>query len=182
MSNPVTDIRNLTTTSTILGGVNPTDIYLFYATGLFGILTNILTIGWLVFIPSFRIKHSCFLYHHCLIGLIESLLCIPYATSYYTNASKRFKIPCNYMGSLHQTSVTAQVLNIAAMLASEAYRFEELLHDEVTPSTDHHHHHHHHHQHHHHHEETKSTVSCSCLMFGIGVIWCSSIILHLGKI
>ncbi|CAF1204040.1 unnamed protein product [Didymodactylos carnosus] len=193
----LTDLH-LSSIARTLNGVGSIEIYMLYAIGGFGILTNLFTIFCLIIIRTFRTKHSCFLFHHCLIGLTESILCIPFAMSYFMNqknSPEKMIIHCDSLGHIHLACVTAQVLNIVAMVALEAYRFEDLLHHESTTSlatstsakTQQDEQQLYHAQDHHHHNQPqrkssvfKSTISCSCLIFGIVIIWCSSIILHLG--
>ncbi|CAF0784183.1 unnamed protein product [Didymodactylos carnosus] len=191
----LTDLKSATI-ARISTDVSPIEIYMLYIIGGFGVLTNLLTILSLLIIRTFRTKHSCFLFHHCLIGLTESILCIPFAMSYFMNKKNSLEkmiIPCDSLGHTHLACVTAQVLNIVAMVALEAYRFEDLVHQEsatplatttVSAKTRQAEHQLYETRNHHHQQRKssvfKSTISCSCLIFGIVIIWCSSIILHLG--
>jgi hypothetical protein len=175
------------------------EIYFLHCVTIIGIVVNLLTIVLLLMMPTYRIKSSCFLIHHCLICLILSILCFPYSLSYLN-----YSIRCDYLGNLQVTCVTAELLNMAAMVASEAYRFEELVHQETTSnnenislnrfessvdpttksfsSTNHLDHPHHYFQYQLKATSTStSTISCGCLSFGILIIWFSSIILHLGS-
>lgn len=185
--------------------IDSMEILILYLITFVGIVVNLLTMICLLIIPSYRIKSSCFLFHHCLICLTLSLLIYPYSLSF-----TRKGIRCDYLGNLQVTCVTAQLLNMAAMVASEAYRFEDLIHQEnshrnrrnsgekkekekridqiqMIDSTstrrekekeevDHHYFEYEYEQ-----QTNQSTISCGCLSFGILIIWFSSIILHLGK-
>lgn len=117
-----------------------------------------------------------------------------------------YQIRCDYLGNIQVTCVTAQLLNMAAMVASEAYRFEDLIHQENSTkqlpnaestidstrksandefkqkSKDSSSRAVHHHYFEYQLKETndQSTISCGCLSFGILIIWFSSVILHLG--
>lgn len=174
---------------------------LLYSVSSIGILLNCLTILFLLIIPAYRIKSSCFLFHHCLICLTLSSLLFPYAMSF-----SHYQIRCDYLGNIQVTCVTAQLLNMAAMVASEAYRFEDLIHQENSTkqlpnaestidstrksandefkqkSKDSSSRAVHHHYFEYQLKETndQSTISCGCLSFGILIIWFSSVILHLG--
>jgi hypothetical protein len=64
---------------------------------------------------------------------------------------------------------------MAAMVASEAYRFEDLIHQDNTKENNSHQHFQYQLK-----QSNKSTISCGCLSFGIIIIWFSSVILHLG--
>ena len=170
-----------------------TETYLLYGVALAGLAINLLTMFFLLIVPAYRMKSSCFLFHHCLICLTLSMLCLPYALSF-----SHYSIRCDYLGNIQVTCVTAQLLNMAAMVASEAYRFEDLIHQETSSdhqqvafnssdthsnfsipsnkkSTEHHHYFEYQLK-----QSNKSTISCGCLSFGILIIWFSSVILHLG--
>jgi hypothetical protein len=156
------------------------EIYLLYSVTIIGIIINLMTMIFLLIIPAYRNKSSCFLFHHCLICLTLTILCLPYSLSF-----SNYSIRCDYLGNIQVTCVTGQLLNMAAMVASEAYRFEDLIHQETSnsislssPSKEHSNH-----QQYFQYqlkETTKSTISCGCLSFGIIIIWFSSVILHLG--
>lgn len=148
------------------------ELWILFGITLSGILINILTMIYLFLLRTSRIKSSCFLIHHCIICLILSLLCIPYSLSYLN-----YSIRCDYLGNIQVTCVTAQLLNMAAMVASEAYRFEDLIHQDNQLKEQRNSSRHFEDERK---ETSKSTISCGCLSFGIIIIWFSSIILHLG--
>jgi hypothetical protein len=70
---------------------------------------------------------------------------------------------------------------MAAMVASEAYRFEDLIHQDTSTKTHSHSNSNHQHYQYQLQHSNRSTISCGCLSFGILIIWFSSVILHLGK-
>lgn len=178
------------------------ELILLYSVTLIGMVVNLIPMIFLCFNRSYRIKSSCFLFHHCLICLTLSFLCFPYSLSFQLNG-----IRCDYLGNIHVTCVTAQLLNIAAMVASEAYRFEDLIHQDHSSKTDLRTNHHsrntsseertttttqrkkkregkmssnHFYFEYEYEQGNHSTISCGCLSFGICIIWFSSVILHLG--
>jgi len=167
---------NISLNSNILTSINVSLIekWILYVITISGTLINILTMLYLFIITSYRIKSSCFLFHHCIICLVLSILCFPYSLSF-----SNYSIRCDYLGNIQVTCVTAQLLNMAAMVASEAYRFEDLIHQDNTKLN----HSHHNHQYFQYQlkQPNKSTISCGCLSFGIIIIWFSSVILHLGN-
>ncbi|CAF3310822.1 unnamed protein product [Rotaria socialis] len=136
---------------------------------------------YLLIIAIYKMKSSCFLFHHCIICLILSVLCLPYLLSF-----SNYSIRCDYLGNIQVTCVTAQLLNMAAMVANEAYTFEDLIHQDLSLNNSHSHSHSHSQQNSHSYyqyqlkQSNKSTISCGCLSFGILIIWFSSVILHLG--
>jgi len=150
--------------------------YVLYGIGISGITINILIMIYLLLITSYKMKSSCFFFHHCLICLILSILCIPYSLSLDNHSIK-----CEYLANIQVTCVTCQLLNISAMVASEAYRFEDLIHSETnnkrqpTQTTTYFDNEIKNEK-----KQSKSTISCGCLSFGIITIWFSSVILHLG--
>jgi len=64
---------------------------------------------------------------------------------------------------------------MAAMVASEAYRFEDLIHQDNSKENNLNNYFQNQLK-----QTNKSTISCGCLAFGIIIIWFCSIILHLG--
>jgi hypothetical protein len=156
--------------------ISPIEIYILYIITISGILINLLAMIYLLIIAAYRMKSSCFLFHHCLICLTLSILCLPYALSF-----SKYNIRCDYLGNIQVTCVTAQLLNMAAMVASEAYRFEDLIHQDTSTKTHSHSNSNHQHYQYQLQQSNRSTISCGCLSFGILIIWFSSVILHLGK-
>jgi hypothetical protein len=149
--------------------VSSIEISILYGITITGLIINILTMIYLLIIGAYRMKSSCFLYHHCLICLTLSILCLPYSLSF-----SNYYIRCDYLANIQVTCVTAQLLNMAAMVASEAYRFEDLIHQERSNQNPNHYQYQLK-------QSNQSTISCGCLSFGILIIWFSSVILHLGK-
>ncbi|CAF1047468.1 unnamed protein product [Adineta ricciae] len=147
--------------------VSSIELTILYGITIVGIIVNIFIMIYLMLIAIYRMKSSCFLFHHCLICLVLSILCFPYRLSYLN-----YQIRCDYLANIQVTCVTAQLLNIAAMVASEAYRFEDLIHQDISTT--------HNHYEYQLKQTNSSTISCGCLSFGILIIWFSSIILHLG--
>lgn len=105
--------------SEILDGV-----FLCILTGL-GLFGNLFVIGSILIRKSLRKVGNMFLLHHCFINLIQCLLFIPFIMA-LLNEQRMLK-GCEILGGTFVTIVTATVLNIAAMTASEAYRFEDLV-------------------------------------------------------
>ncbi|CAF1300621.1 unnamed protein product [Adineta steineri] len=168
---------NMSLFNTKIFNVSSIEMLILYGITISGILVNLLTMLYLLIIAAYRMKSSCFLFHHCLICLTLSILCLPYSLSFLN-----YSIRCNYLANIQVTCVTAQLLNMAAMVASEAYRFEDLIHQDTPPEKDtqiinQHQHNHYQYQLK---QSNKSTISCGCLSFGILIIWFSSVILHLG--
>ena len=163
---------NISWNSPQITSINLTKIekWSLFAISISGMIINVLIMIYLLVITSYRMKSSCFLFHHCIICLILSILCVPYSLSYFN-----YSIRCDYLGNIQVTCVTAQLLNMAAMVASEAYRFEDLIHQDNCKEN-----HSHGHFQYQLKESNKSTISCGCLSFGIIIIWFSSTILHLG--
>ncbi len=132
---------------------------------------------------------NMFLLHHCFINFVQCILFIPFILA-LLNESRMLK-GCEIIGGMYVTMVTATVLNIAAMTACEAYRFEDLIQeqndnfntsDSVTAVQKKR-------------AQTNTTLnnnlqvqdinsngtgSYTCVLFGLFMIWLSSIILHLG--
>ena len=153
--------------------ISSIEMNLLYIITITGILINVLTMIYLLITATYKMKSSCFLFHHCVICLILSILCLPYSLSF-----SNYSIRCDYLGNIQVTCVTAQLLNMAAMVANEAYSFEDLIHQDASNDNNAHSKKSYRYELK---QSNKSTISCGCLSFGILIIWFSSIILHLGK-
>lgn len=163
------------------GGSDITDaVLLCIMTGL-GLFGNLLMIISIIGRRSLRKIINMFLLHHCFINFVQCLLYIPFILALLNDT--QLLRGCEIIGGMFVTMVTATVLNIAAMTACEAYRFEDLVQEQNEVFQ----------------ESTSSigsfkikskgldqknysngTGSYTCVLFGIFMIWLSSIILHLG--
>ena len=99
-------------------------IVLCIITGL-GLSGNLIMIISIILRKSLRKVGNMFLLHHCLINFVQCSLFVPFILA-LLNESTTLR-GCELLGGTFVTMVTATVLNIAAMTASEAYRFEDLI-------------------------------------------------------
>ncbi len=178
---------DLTSQTTYLSTKDLDAIILCILTGL-GLFGNLSMILMIILRRSMRKVVNMFLLHHCFINFVQCILFIPFILA-LLNESHMLK-GCEIIGGLYVTMVTATVLNIAAMTACEAYRFEDLIQEQNTifnssdktqtlkdakkhlnnninnlQSQD---------------INSNGTGSYTCVIFGLFMIWMSSIILHLG--
>ena len=95
---------------------------------------------------------SAFIIHGSVLDMIKCAYCIPFAMSILTHKPPDF---CQLLGGSYVILISASVFNLVAMVCTEAYVFGE---------------------------ETfgRSGGSTCCVIFGIMMIYCGSIILHLG--
>lgn len=92
---------------------------------IIGLVANGFTMIKILTKNSLRKVTNMFLLHHCAINFLQSTLCIPFIIALLTN-SKKLK-GCEIFGGAFVTMVTASILNIAAMVAAEAYQFEDII-------------------------------------------------------
>lgn len=149
--------------------------------GLAGNLFNIFSI---ILRRSLRNMTNIFILHGCFINSIQCCLFIPFLSTILSNLLERY-IKCELLGSGYVTLVTVNLLNMAAMIASEAYIFEDYLqkYSDVKASLENYtnktsssrsiHNQSNY-------KKFKSSASVKCVIFGVIVVWVSSIILHLG--
>ena len=165
-----------------------------------GIFGNLLTIISILTRKYLRKVINMFLMHHCFINLTQCLLFIPFIIA-LLNEAQTLK-GCEILGGTFVTMVTANVLNIAAMTACEAYRFEDFLQQnnkneiesiilrknvnsnidkiETSISFEKKSSKKNSNNNFYHGTNNNSTASYACVIFGLIMIWLSSIILHLG--
>jgi hypothetical protein len=115
---------DITTDAIINGPLKNDAIVLFLLTSI-GIIGNVLIIFGILLRRSIRKVVNMFLLHHCVINLVECLLFIPFIRGLLDKNSDLEN--CEIFGGIYVTMVTANVLNIAAMTACEAYRFEDFI-------------------------------------------------------
>lgn len=145
--------------------------------GIFGNLAMVLSI---MLRKSLRKVVNMFLMHHCFINLVQCCLFIPFIMALLKDSE--MLRGCELLGGAFVTMVTANVLNISAMTACEAYRFEDFVQEQNStgnrslffgrskPKS----------------SKSRrsvkahSTASFACVIFGLVMIWLASIILHLG--
>jgi hypothetical protein len=99
-------------------------IVLCIITGI-GVFGNCLTIVSIISRRRLRKVINMFLLHHCFINLTQCVLFVPFVFA-LLNRSQTLR-GCELLGGMFVTMVTADVLNIAAMTACEAYRFEDFM-------------------------------------------------------
>ena len=150
------------------------DIIVLTIITIFGVIGNgtIFLLGLIK--RSIRNMKNIFLLHHCIINLMQSLLCLPFVISLLTNSANLEG--CEILGGAYVTLVTASIISIAAMIIAEAYYFEDVvirkgetkrqnLFSKNNSTSG---------------KSNRTASSFQCVMFGILMIWLTSIILHLG--
>lgn len=102
---------------------------------------------------------SAFLIHAGFLNLLKAAFCIPFGLNLLSGADeKKENEPddCNFQGSFYIVIVTTSAINMVAMICTEAYTFGEVNVGGNSQGT-----------------------SC-CILFGLLVVYITSVILHLG--
>ena len=118
-----------------------------------GILANASVIIVIFVLRDLRRASNAFVCHHCILDLIKSCYCLPFAQ---TMSQIQPVTLCNILGSSYIVFVTTTAFNMLAMVMNEAYMFSDL----TLGITD-------------------SRNFC-CVSFGVFIIWFGSIIMNLG--
>ena len=173
---PRNENKNLLSSTKRITGYNEIhkDAIVLTIITIIGRFGNFLTILIILFRRSLRNVRNMFLLHHCFINFMQSIICIPFVISLLTHAAKLNG--CEVFSGAYVTLVTAGIVNVAAMTASEAYYFEDLILKSHNKKG---------------HpmnakkqnfalDSNKKSSSCRCVIFGVVMIWLTSIILHLG--
>ncbi|KAI3385235.1 hypothetical protein SNEBB_001409 [Seison nebaliae] len=98
------------------------DTVLLFAIIAIGVSGNVASIIFILCSNQWRHITSSFLIHHCCICATLSGLCYPFVA---TLAKISNHSSCNVIGGTYVTFITALVFNIACMVASESYRFND---------------------------------------------------------
>ncbi|KAH9508301.1 hypothetical protein Btru_050760 [Bulinus truncatus] len=130
--------------------------YLFFV-GSLGMALNILVITVIFIRRNLRRMTSAFLIHSGFLNLLKAAFCVPFGLNLLTEADEKNEPPnCRLQGSVYIVLVTTSAINMVAMICTEAYTFGEVNVGGNSHGT-----------------------SC-CILFGLLVVYITSVILHLG--
>ncbi|CAD5125284.1 unnamed protein product [Dimorphilus gyrociliatus] len=129
--------------------------YLFSAAAL-GLVLNAAVLACLLAKRQLRRMTSAFVMHNCLLDLIKSAYCVPFAHSLLKDVAPSF---CTALGGSYVVIVTASGFNMVAMICCEAYTFGDKQREGFG---------------------REATGSLCCVVFGIVMVYIGSIIIHLG--
>ena len=127
-------------------------LYLFVIAAV-GLTLNICVIVCILSRRRLRKMTSAFIVHECLLDVIKSAYCVPFAWSLLRDVAPTF---CTILGGSYVVIVTASGFNIVAMICCEAYTFSE------------------------HHAGQEARGSACCVLFGVTMVYVGSVIIHLG--
>lgn len=145
------DQEQLTTGDSSPEGLNEA-LYLFLIAGV-GFFGNLLVISSIATSRTLRRMTSAFIIHCCVLDMIKSIYCVPFATSLLQPGAPSY---CSVLGGSYVVIVTASGFNIVAMICCEAYSFSE------------------------HNVGNEGRGTLCCVVFGIIMVYIGSIIIHLG--
>ncbi|XP_050394484.1 uncharacterized protein LOC126812239 [Patella vulgata] len=112
---------------------------------------NLCTVGAIMSVKKFRKTSSAFLCHHCFLDFLKALYCIPFGYSLLMDA----RIPaCHVVGASYIFLMTVSAYNLLAVLMNEEYHIMD--------------------------KSNKIKGNYCCVLFGIFMIWFTTILLHLG--
>ncbi|ESP03978.1 hypothetical protein LOTGIDRAFT_156580 [Lottia gigantea] len=112
---------------------------------------NLCIVGAIMTIKKFRKTSSAFLCHHCILDFLKSLFCIPFGYSLLMDTDIQ---ECNIVGASYIFLMTVSAYNLLALLMNEEYHIMDTT--------------------------NKIKGNYCCVMFGIFMIWFTTILLHLG--
>lgn len=118
-----------------------------------GIVGNCGIILAVLLVPKLRQPCNAFLFHQCLLDLLKSTYCLPLAHSMVGSDAPSF---CGLIGGSYILFVTSSSFNLLAMVMNESYQLNDLL------------------------INVGESRNYCCVVFGIFIIWFSSIVMNLG--
>ena len=132
---------------------NNTEVALLIIVASIGMIGNFGIIIIILVLNSLRRASNAFLFHQSVLDLLKSAYCLPFAQTMVGHQPPGF---CSVMGGSYIVFVTASAFNLLAMVMNEAYQFADLM------------------------MGIKDSRNYCCVIFGIFMIWFSSIIMNLG--
>jgi hypothetical protein len=118
-----------------------------------GMIGNFAIIVTILVLQDLRKTSSAFLFHHSVLDFVKSVYCLPFA---YSIMNEREPVFCNILGGSFIVFVTTSAFNLLAMVMNEAYQFADMN------------------------LGIKDSGNFCCVIFGICMIWFTSLILNLG--
>ncbi|CAH1798608.1 unnamed protein product [Owenia fusiformis] len=118
-----------------------------------GLIGNFIVLALILLVANLRRASNAFLFHHSIIDLIKSGYCLPFAFSLMTKEPPTY---CNLLGGSYIVFITTSSFNLLAMVMNEAYQFSDLN------------------------LGIRESRNYCCVIFGIFIIWFTSLILNLG--
>lgn len=134
-------------------GDQHTEVAILIVMATIGMIGNFAILMVILVMSSLRRASNAFLFHHCILDFVKSAFCLPFAQSLMGDVHP---LMCTFMGSTYIVFVTTSSFNLLALIMNEAYHFS----DKVLSIRD--------------------SRNYSCVIFGIFMIWFSSIIMNLG--
>ena len=126
--------------------------YLFIVGGV-GVLLNVVVITAIIVRRTLRKMTSAFLIHACFLNLLKAAFCLPFGLHLLGGSAPK---NCSLEGSAYVIVVTTSAFNMLAMVCAEAYTLGE------------------------HNVAGRWRGSCCCVLFGVLMVYVSSVVLHLG--
>lgn len=132
---------------------NSNEVALLIVVATVGMIGNFGILIVILVLSSLRRASNAFLFHQSALDLVKSAYCLPFAQTMVNDQPPAF---CSVMGGSYIVFVTTSAFNLLAMVMNEAYQFADLM------------------------MGIKDSRNYCCVIFGIFMIWFTSIIMNLG--
>lgn len=119
-----------------------------------GVVANLAVLALVAALPRLRRASNAFVCHQCLLDLLKSAYCLPFAQSLVTHTHS--PVWCGLVGGSYIVLVTSSAFNQLATVMNEAYHLADLA------------------------MKNEDSRSWCCVIFGIFTIWFGSVIMNLG--
>lgn len=129
------------------------EIDILFAIAGIGIIANLSVIVAIFSLQNLRNVSNAFICHHCVLDLIKSGYCIPFARTMTRIQPISY---CSLIGSSYIVFVTTTAFNQLALVVNESYMFSDLV------------------------LGIQDSRNYCCVIFGIFIIWFGSITMNLG--
>ncbi len=132
---------------------NSTEVAMLIIVATIGMIGNFGIIIVILVLSQLRRASNAFLFHQCMLDFLKSAYCLPFAQTMVSQEPMEF---CSMLGGSYIVFVTTSAFNMLAIVMNEAYQFADLT------------------------LGIKDSRNYCCVIFGIFIIWFSSIIMNLG--
>ena len=130
-----------------------TEIAVLIVVASIGMVSNFAVLILILVLHNLRRASNAFLFHQCLLDLLKAAYCLPFA---HTMVADEPPIYCGMLGASYIVFVTTSSFNLLAIVMNEAYQFADLM------------------------LGVKDSRNYCCVIFGVFIIWFSSLIMNLG--
>ena len=132
---------------------NSSEVAFLIVVATIGMVGNLGILAAILVVSRLRRASNAFIFHQSVLDFLKSAYCLPFAQTLVGHTPQGF---CSVLGGSYIVFVTTSAFNLLALVMNESYQFADLT------------------------LGIKDSRNYCCVIFGIFIIWFSSIIMNLG--